>query len=312
MPDKTNKKTPECLFVDENLNVLTGEAARRQLAKISDAKFLTESGVTQVDESRWRMAQNFEKNYQLKRAADALQDRNKDHYLEFEGFKCLRGYKFNEAIELGCGPFTNLRRLAESGGVEITSCSLEDPLILDYLEHRHCAFDKNYLYFNRKLYRKPAMAAIRKILNLFSPETGTKTTIALSRKISPKLAIKHFIPEPIEEMAVPEKFDLIIMINVIEHCRDAYSVFDKIKKLADKQAVFIFSDKYYYLDQISARVKNHLFDAGHPLLIDRGVIENFLHDNFETIYEKVKFKEFEVNGMNLGYDSVYFIGHLKS
>ena len=156
------------------------------------------------------------------------------------------------------------------------------------------------------------MAAIRKILNLFSPETGTKTTIALSRKISPKLAIKHFIPEPIEEMAVPEKFDLIIMINVIEHCRDAYSVFDKIKKLADKQAVFIFSDKYYYLDQISARVKNHLFDAGHPLLIDRGVIENFLHDNFETIYEKVKFKEFEVNGMNLGYDSVYFIGHLKS
>jgi hypothetical protein len=87
-------------------------------------------------------------------------------------------------------------------------------------------------------------------------------------------------------------------------------IFEKIKEMANKDAILVFHDKYYYHDQVSQDVKR-IYDAGHPLRVDRVVVDDFLDKNFNTLYKKLGRKESIVEGVDLGHDTVYFIGQLR-
>ena len=77
------------------------------------------------------------------RAATA-DDHNYLNYLDFAGYQVLTGLRFERVIELGCGPFTNLRYIARR--CDISTVELLDPLIGDYLQHRNRYFDEHALY----------------------------------------------------------------------------------------------------------------------------------------------------------------------
>src|SRR5262245_17085533 len=101
------------LHIDSDVRIRTGEEARRALESENDQSFLTsDSGILRVPEDRWRRAQTAERKHWMTLGIDSEDDRNEDHRAGFENYRVLTGRKFASAIELGSGPFTNLRLIA--------------------------------------------------------------------------------------------------------------------------------------------------------------------------------------------------------
>lgn len=291
-------------FVDEKQNIYTGDEAKKKLESVSDAEFLSEKeGIVKVSKERWLLAQDYEKHYWMVRQPLAADDRNKDHQGRFDNYNFLRGLKFKNAIELGCGPFTNLRLIGDL--CKINECSLLDPLINSYFDHTNCTYkNRKNIIIPKKLYKYLAksypLRVVRKILNFVLP-------VSLFKEIP----IKEFMPKPIEEMDTSKKYDLVVMLNVLEHCYDINLIFENIMKISNENTIFIFHDKFFDHKKVSNQIKNSMYEAGHPLLADKSVIENFLDKNFDPLYRKEEIIQHEVNGYDLSYGAIFFAGKIK-
>lgn len=285
-------------FIDKDINILTGEQALEALQKENDSKFLTkESGVIKVSAERWKLAQECERNHWLKKGIKTGNDRNDYHYMQFNQYKDISSIEFNSMLEIGCGPFTNSRIVAKV--CKINSCSLLDPLILDYLKHPFCYYNNNFLYSEYfsilgKIVRKTVPKLFKLYLNLLSKKTKVNKILAA----------------PAEQIALDTKYDLISMINVIEHCYDAELVFQNILNIGNKGSYFIFEDKFYDHQLIEESLKTG-YDAAHPLKVDRKIIEKFLYNNFETVYKRVQTNSYNFEGDTIVWDDIYFIGKRK-
>jgi hypothetical protein len=298
--------TKQFWFVDATGRVLRGEEARVALEHKNDAEFLTEhNGIVSVPQTRWKEAQEFEQKYWLERVS-TRDDRNEDHAAEFAGYGAIRNRTFSHAIELGCGPFTNLRII--SSGCFIQSCSLLDPLIGSYLDMPNCRYNQQALHCDGTLMRKLAanlpLRIIRRGLRQIAPQV-------LRRGVQ-DIPIKRLVASSIEDMQTDGlTCDLIVIINVIEHCYDIHRVFENIKRIAATNAILVFADKYYEPEMVSELVHGHYYEAGHPLMVGRQVIDAFLNDNFVPLYQMVKRKPLRHIPVMPYYDAFYFIGQLK-
>lgn len=290
------------IFIDEQGNIIQGKKAKIRLEKTSDAAFLNGKGISAIPKERWAVAQSYEKHTWTVTAAHSTEDRNYDHYLNFDGYKTLNGMRFDHAIELGCGPFTNLRYIMRA--CEIKKCTLLDPLIESHLHHRNCTYTKTYLRGEEKpLYRRLSssffLRMMRRLLKYVAPEYLFST-----------LPVNEIISKPIEEMPAHSRYDLAVLINVIEHCYHIDLIFNNIKKILKRDAIFIIHDKYYAHSDI-AREAHKKYDAGHPLRVDMTVLDNFLDENFTCLYKKVARKEEIVDELDFSHDVFYFIGKYR-
>src|SRR5208283_479085 len=202
------------------------------------------------------------------------------------GYETLNGMYFDNAIELGCGPFTNLRHIKRA--CKIKKCTLLDPLVESHMQHRNCTYTKTYLRGEEKLlYSKLSRSffsrAMRRLIKYIAPQY-----------LFSILPVSEIISKPIEEMPVHFRYDLAVLINVIEHCYNIDMIFNNIKKILKKDAIFIIHDKYHSHLDIAHKVKKH-FDSGHPIRVDRAVLDNFLDENFIPLYNKVDRKQEIVN-----------------
>jgi SAM-dependent methyltransferase len=196
------------VFIAEDRTVLTGEAATAMLATKNDAAAVDPArGITRAGRHRWLEAQRYEHKTWMTDFRSASDDRNQTHAQHFDGYDALRARSFARAIELGCGPFTNIRLIGRAAAIR--SLELLDPLIDSYLKHPHCAYGSGAI--------------------TLGPAAVTPTLHAC--------AIEDFEP------AAP--YDLIVMINVLEHCFDAEAIFEKILAMSAPGSVFAFHDRYY-------------------------------------------------------------------
>ena len=129
---------PRPVFVDSEIHVLEGAAAAERLRERNDLHYLTKQGIVQVDRARWQEAQRYERKTWMTNLVDAEDDRNHDHKSNFGGYGSISGRSFPRVIELGCGPFTNLRLVLPH--IQAGHITLLDPLIQDYLQHPHCTY----------------------------------------------------------------------------------------------------------------------------------------------------------------------------
>jgi SAM-dependent methyltransferase len=290
------------IYIDENINILTDDKAKEALDKNSDKKYFQESvGIIRVPLDRWKKSQICEKKHWMDLGIQSITDRNEEHYFNFNKYKSLKGLTINSACELGCGPFTNLRIIGNA--CQISKCTLIDPLIMDYLNHPNCSYDKEFLYTQNPgfpVYFRIAVNHLSKYFPKF------KKSLQKGKKI----AIKNLIDSPIETMKTDDIFDMVIIINVLEHCYDADLIFKKILSIMDKGAILVFQDKLYD-NKVIKKSLNEFYDAAHPLQIDQSIILSFLEDNFVSIYckkinviKKYWWKEFN-------YKMIYFIGRKK-
>jgi SAM-dependent methyltransferase len=146
--------------------------------------------------------------------------------------------------------------------------TLVDPLIEDYLTHPHCTYGSGRF------------------------------------ALFPDVPIRR-IALPIEDLDEREPFDLVVMINVLEHCYSLPKIFDTVRSLLKPGGTFVFHDKFLPSSDIDRFIESS-FDAGHPLRVSGEVIQEFLNRHFENIYERRIAVPTEV----CTFDAVYFVGRM--
>lgn len=288
------------LFVDQDLNVYIGDEARKRVARTNDAQYLEgEKGILKVPRLRWTTAQQYEKKTWMEQGAHTTEDRNEEHSAGFDGYRAIAGRRFPRAIELGCGPFTNLRLVGRHAS--IGQCVLLDPLIESYLLHRHCS----YLHGQVKI----APSALHHRLGGSLPARAVRRLVRMAwpRLLDVAIPLERRISSPIEEMPDCGTFDLVVMINVLEHCYDIERIFANLLRLARPGTVFVFHDRLYDPDEVQQEAATR-FDAGHPLRIAGPVIVKFLEKHFERLCESRVDIADQVRGVDLTERGIYYIG----
>jgi SAM-dependent methyltransferase len=297
-------KSSDKIFVDEELQIYKAEDAADKLSITNDSSFFEEKrGVVQVPLERWRLAQAYEARTWLVEGVHAQDDRNWLHCEGFDNYRPLgEGQTFERAIEIGCGPFTNLRIIG--GNCAIKKAVLLDPLIQRYIEHPNCTYRKKKIVPERASINEGNSnnAIAQRFMRLFK---------RASFRWVPGIPIEARIPAPIEAAPDLGQFDLIVMINVIEHCFNLDTVLSKILSMLKPGGMFIFHDKLYS----AARVKENLlsrYDAGHPLKADRDLIIRFLEARFDALHRKECFVKDEYEDIDLSEEGIYFIGRKRT
>lgn len=261
---------PDYTYVTRDFEVLTGEAARPFVEKTNDRAFLTrDGGIHTVPIDRWKLAQDAERHHWLDLRPHVADDRNMDHAFMYDRYEMLAGRSFAEAIELGCGPFTNMAVLGQVCRIE--RLTLLDPLIEDYLGHANCRF-----------------------------RTGT-----LLGESGVAIPVAERVALPIEQFEPKVAYDLVVMMNVIEHCYDVPLIFRRIWEMTAPGGLVLFHDRYFEHEQVAAEA-DRVYDAAHPLKVDRKVIEAFMGR-----FEEVFFRLIATHGYALHSgvgDQVYFAG----
>jgi SAM-dependent methyltransferase len=297
------KHDEKYLYVDEQLHILKGDQAAEALREQSDAGYLDpRDGVVRVPRQRWQQAQRYERDTWMVANLEATDDRNNAHRDGFGGYAALRGRTFAHAIELGCGPFTNLRLIGQQ--CTIARCSLLDPLIEQYLKHPHCTYDRKALRVSEKplsiaLGGTLPGRALRRSLRVIAPGTLVE-----------RIPVAELLAVPIEEMPERAGYDLVVMLNVLEHCYDATVIFDKIVSILKPGGVFVFHDKLFTAAEAEEDVRTR-FDAGHPLRVGRTVIDSFLDTSFSPLFAQHGIVEDGHDDHDLSRDGIYFIGTRK-
>jgi SAM-dependent methyltransferase len=301
-------KPDALLYVSKDIEVFTGQEAERRLAENSDARYLdAQKGVVQVDSRRWEEAQQFEKKSWMERGLDLFEDRNDEHLLRFQRYASLTGRTFLRSIELGCGPFTNTRLLLEH--VRVNEVHLLDPLVRSYVDHPYCR------YRNSRLGGLPALA---KATTLRQLRHNLSRPSAIVREVENCLRIGGLAgrsvcleSSSIEDFHTDLTFDLVIMINVLEHCRDAVEIINQIDRLLVPGGVFIFHDRLWDSDELQ-RTIGSIYDAGHPLRVGHDFFCDFLSQQFEPLLRDESSIVEEECGVSFRRTSLYFIGRKHS
>jgi hypothetical protein len=295
--DPNPAETKNALFVDEHRNIIRGQRAIELIQEREAQPIDPEKGIIKVDQKRWQEAQRYERRTWMEGLA-TMSDRNEHHDLNFNRYEALSGRSFASAIELGCGPFTNMRKI-------LTRCSigeihLLDPLASDYLEHPFCR------------YRGKKLGGVTKTsLIPWSSKGGLKHPLRFYKHKWNEWQIGGLSGRPItlhtssiEDFSPPQTYDLSVMINVIEHCLDIEKIFSRILEMTTPGSHFVFADKIY-IAKVEAETATYQFDAGHPLRVDYSVIRSFLDAHFDAILDN------ETEG-NANSKDVYYIGKRKS
>jgi len=234
-------------FVDKNINIIRGDEALELIKAKNDKEFLEDGVIKKVSLERWKEAQEFERNtWCVSNARGMSTDRNEDHMKGFGGYSQLNLHLQNDnlkLVELGCGPFTNLRLIIPSIYKSIKQVDLLDPLINDYIKHTvNCTFKGGYL-------------------------SGRKVNL---------------IESGIEEFETEEQYDIVVMMNVLEHCRDIDIIFEKIKKMMHSNSLFLFHDVSVE-DDTANEILTNQYDAGHPILLTDSYLKSKISE-FKVIY----------------------------
>jgi SAM-dependent methyltransferase len=141
--------------------------------------------------------------------------------------------------------------------------TLLDPLVDTYLQHPNCT------YVSGELCGVPA------------------TTLASS----------------IEAFKAVQPYDLLILVNVLEHCFNVPRVFEVVTSALRSGGILVFAECVWRPEDLP-RVVENWYDAGHPIRLSADYVTTFLHGSFRTLFEQVYEGLYsQTNRMDL-----YFVG----
>ena len=219
----------------------------------------------QVSESRWKEAQKWESNHwvgaQRARAkfgknfvwrilsAFGLVSRYRgddDNQWWKEQFK---NYEFlpetmRNVIEVGCGPYTNVRTMLDR--CHFNHLYLSDPLIRTYTTFK--------LTFVADMYAQAAC-----VLD----------------------------DHPIEDLPfASDYFDLVVMINVLDHVKDARRCMDTVVRITKPGGYLIIGQELTSEEDL-VKIAGNPGQVGHPITVDGKWFDPWLDKGFEPVIRKV-------------------------
>ena len=143
---------------------------------------------------------------------------------QFDGYAFLPR-EVNNALEVGCGPYTNMRLILEQ--CRARHLFLSDPLIRTYVNFK--------LTFVSDLYRK---------------------------------GLCTLDDHPLEQLPfATDYFDLVVMINVLDHVRDAHQCMESIARVTRPGGIFIIGQDLTNEEDLKA-MANDRGAAGHPIKLN--------------------------------------------
>ncbi len=162
-------------------------------------------------------------------------------------------YKFvpanvSNALEAGCGPYTNVRLMLDRCRFE--HLYLSDPLIRTYVRFK--------LTFVAEMYREAAC-----ILDDHSLE---------------------------ELPFASDYFDLVVMINVLDHVQDANRCMENLVRVTKPGGILIIGQDLTNEEDVTA-VKDEPGEVGHPIRLDNYWFAPYLEPKFTPIIQKVLKRE---------------------
>jgi SAM-dependent methyltransferase len=178
----------------------------------------------------------------------------------FEYYQALPS-SIERAIEIGCGPYTNMRLICER--VQIKSIICSDPLAEAYVQ-----FATGWL------------------------------------SLAHRQGLVQINSQPIEELDVNQDlFDLVVMINVLDHVRDAVAGMQNAMALVKPQGYFVLGQDLTNAEDLVA-VES---DRGHPIRVDKEWLDGMLGGIFEPLMYSVLPREAGRNP-RAHYGTYLFIG----
>lgn len=230
------------------------------------------TGIARITQTRWLAAQAVESG--VWHGNQGGEDRNEQHAGWFDQYRSVNGSALGRMLEIGCGPFTQtqtLLRKVQPPPQEhaITSITLADPLMLFYHQHvPSCPYRTGSLLGHRTL----------------------------------------FIASGAEDLALRGVYDTVIMMNVLEHCRDALAVLENLHAaVKGGTGLLVFSERWYDTKWRKYELDRAPFwDIMHPINIKRAVIETLLAQ-YTPLYRR----DFHYEGDYPTDEGVYFIGIKK-
>jgi len=233
--------------------------------------YTTSAGIVQIPNRIWREALRQEmKVWAKSRASD---DRASEHERGFAHFAVLKTHAFGRVLEIGCGPYTQLKT-AVASAFSGSPPGLQDIVLLE-------PNGKNYM-------RQVAHCSYRNGTLLGKPVT--------------LLAIGA------EDLDI-EGMDTVISINVIDHVQDALAMLRNTHRALKTGGVLIWHDRWFDTP-FGCRDQVQNFEVTlHPMRPRFALIEHFL-THFEPLYMNVR-PEHTPKGRQCDGGNVYFIGKKK-
>ena len=166
-------------------------------------------------------------------------------------------------IEIGSGPFTQTKTIIKKGH-RIKTMTLVEPMALHYMTHVKYCFYKYGNYMD------------------------VPTTI---------------LSMPAEDIPENVRFDTVVMINVLEHVYDAFTLLKKAAELVKPGGIFVWHERTWDTYKGVASGRNDREFKLHPIRIKK-IVASVIISLFETMFITYDTKELR----RLGNDGVYFIG----
>ena len=252
---------------------------------------MMKSSVDKVSHERWKEAQQLEekhwvetektrarffKNYiwgALAKMGFMPKHRGDDWNIwwrdRFDGYKFLPS-RVSSAIEIGCGPYTNIRHVMLRSAVD--HLVLSDPLIRTYVNFPHT--------FVRDQYRRAACT---------------------------------LDAHPAEQLPFADGvFDVSVMINVLDHVRDASECMRQFIRVTKPGGCIIFGQDL--TDEADIRKLGTIGGDGetmHPIKLDENWVRPFFKDRFDVHIDKVLRRE-EGRAPDHHYATLLFAGSKRA
>jgi len=235
--------------------------------------YVSSSGVTQIPIKMWKVAQKLELDVWKEATFSTSGDRPDDHIKGFNGYKNLNTHTFGNTLEIGSGPWTQLRYAVKAigGDVGLTGITLLEP--------------------NGENYKRSVATCAYK----------NGSMLGLPVRL---LSIGG------EELSIIEEMDTVISLNVLDHVQDALKVLQNMYNALKPGGVIIWNDRWYD-SPAGCREKFDRFETSlHPMRPKFVVFEHFI-SQFETIsltWTQVKTE----TGRECDGGEIYFVGRKRA
>lgn len=106
----------------------------------------------------------------------------------------------------------------------------------------------------------------------------------------------------IEDMNSELRFDVIVLINVLDHCYDIPLIFKKLYEQLKENGIIVFSETTIHQENLKEIVSS-IYDEGHAIRLSTDFVNKFI-GKFEQIYRKDYYMTYNQPWRH----DIYFIG----
>ncbi|MGV8130102.1 MAG: methyltransferase domain-containing protein [Methanolinea sp.] len=241
--------------------------------------------IRRIDEERWKCAQASELEF-ARNTIESSDDWNLWWNDKFDDYTILNKRHFDNVLEVGCGPHTNIRYILPK--ITCKKLWLEDPLIQYYITYNLNRL--NSFWFFLKQYWKNER--VNFLLKIFS---NLDLSVDLSSSKLENLPYRD------------NQMDLIICINVLDHVNDYDRCMQEIYRVLNTDGLLILGQDLSNQKDQDLCPESYT-DIGHPIKLDHVIIEKSLEGKYSHLFKKILSRE---EGRNPGAHYGTFLGILQ-